>query len=34
MITTNHTGFGIDTPFDLDHARRIAVAFDQGKPVE
>jgi 3-deoxy-manno-octulosonate cytidylyltransferase (CMP-KDO synthetase) len=34
MITTNHIGFGIDTPFDLDHARRIAVAFDQGKPVE
>lgn len=34
LITQAHTGFGIDTPFDLDHARRIATAFDQGNPVE
>lgn len=34
LITTAHTGFGIDTPFDLDQARRIAINFDQGKPIE
>jgi len=34
LITEAPTGFGIDTPADLDHARRIAIAFDQGKPVQ
>lgn len=34
LTTQAHTGFGIDTPFDLDQARRIAHALDQGNPVE
>lgn len=33
-VTQAHTGFGIDTQVDLDHARRLAEAFDQGKHVE
>lgn len=34
LITDAHTGFGIDTELDLDHARRIALPFDKGNSVE